>query len=53
MFFIIFITSLLGTVIYVGTYNKFLMIVDKFSKICQYILCHLDMTAGKLAKIII
>ncbi len=47
-----FITGLSGSVAYGGTFNAILVVVDKLSKMCHYIPCRSDMTAGKLAEVI-
>ena len=47
-----FITWLPESVAYWGTYDAILVVVDKLSKICHYILRCSVMTAGKLAKVI-
>ena len=47
-----FITWLPESVVYGGTYNAILVVVDKLSKKCHYILCGSDMTVGELAEVI-
>ncbi len=47
-----FITGLLESVAYGGRYDAILVVVDKLSKICHYIPCRSDMTAGELAEVI-
>ncbi len=46
-----FITSLPENVAYGDTYDALLVVVDKFSKMCHYIPCRSDMTAGELAEV--
>ncbi len=40
------------SVAYGGRYDAILVVVNKLSKICHYIPCRSDMTAGKLAEVI-
>ncbi len=47
-----FITGLPEIVAYGGTYDAILVVVDKLSKMCHYIPCRSDMTAGELAEVI-
>ncbi len=47
-----FITRLPECVIYWSTYDAILVVVDKLSKICHYILCRSDIAAGELAEVI-
>ena len=47
-----FITWLPEIVAYGGTYDAILVVVDKLSKMCHYISCPSDMTAGELAEVI-
>ncbi len=43
-----FITGLPESVAYGGRYDAILMVVDKLSKMCHYILCRSDMTATEV-----
>ncbi len=52
VFSIDFITGLPESVAYGGRYDAILVVVDKLSKMCNYIPCRSDMTAGELAKVI-
>ena len=47
-----FITGLPESVAYGGRYDAILVVVDKLSKMCHYIPCRSDMTAGELAEVI-
>ncbi len=47
-----FITGLPEINAYGGTYNSIFLFVYKLSKMCHYILCRSDMTAGELAEVI-
>ena len=47
-----FITGLQESVEYMGTYDAILVVVDKLSKMCQYILFRSDITARELAEVI-
>ena len=47
-----FITGLPESVTYEGRYDAILVVVDKLSKMCHYIPCRSDMTAGELAEVI-
>ncbi len=47
-----FITGLPESVAHRGTYNAIFVVVNKLSKICQYIPCRSDMTEGELAEVI-
>ncbi len=47
-----FIIGLPESVTYGGRYNAILVVVDKLSKMCHYIPCCSDMTAGELAEVI-
>ena len=47
-----FITELPESVAYRDKYNAILVVVDKLSKMCHYILCRSDMTVGELAEVI-
>ncbi len=47
-----FITGLPENVAYGERYDAILVAVDKLSKICHYIPCRSDMTAGELAEVI-
>ncbi len=46
------ITRLLESVAYRGTYNVILVVVNELSKMCHYIPCRSDITARKLAEVI-
>ena len=47
-----FITELHESLVYRGTYDAILVVVDKLFKICQYIPCRSDMTAREFAEVI-
>ncbi len=47
-----FITRLPDSVAYKGIYDLILVVIDKLSKMCHYIPCRSDMTAGELAELI-
>ncbi len=47
-----FIIGLPESVAYGGKYDAILVVVDKLSKMCHYIPCRSDMTAGELAEVI-
>ncbi len=47
-----FITRLSESFAYGGTYNAIFVLIDKLSKMCHYIRCRSDMTAGELAEVI-
>ncbi len=47
-----FITGLSESVAYGGRYDAIIVVVDKLSKMCHYIPCRSDMTAGELAEVI-
>ncbi len=47
-----FITGLQESVEYGRRYDANLVVVDKLSKMCPYIPCRSDMTAGELAEVI-
>ncbi len=46
-----FITGLRESVAYGGTYDAILVVVYKLYKMCHYIPCPSDMTAGELAEV--
>ena len=52
VFFMDFITRLPESVTYGDMYNAILVVVDKLSKMCHYILCRSNITAKELAKVI-
>ncbi len=47
-----FIAGLPESIEYKGTYDVILVVIDKLSKMCHYIPCCSDMTAGQLVEVI-